>query len=149
MKGKGFGYGVMAWMIIAFIAMLFVAWAPGPGDAQEAGARSVKIPEKVLVKVPEGTQMTKEQVTFPHQKHSARDCTVCHHKDNVTLSIGSCSKEGCHSNTTVKSGADSFYAAFHAKAEKVTRSCLDCHRQEKNAGNASGPTTCNNCHMKE
>jgi hypothetical protein len=138
----------MGWVIIAFIAMLFFAWTPGTGYAQKAGGGSVKAPENVPVKVPEGTTMTKEQVTFPHQKHSARDCTVCHHKDNVTTAIGSCSKEGCHSNTAVKSGVDSFYAAFHAKAEKVTRSCVECHRQEKNAGNVSGPTTCNNCHIK-
>lgn len=143
---KGFGYGFMAWMIIA---VLFIALAPDPVGAQEPGARMVKIPEKVLVTVPEGTKMTKGQVAFPHQTHSPRDCTVCHHKVYDTLTVGNCSMEGCHANTTTKSGTDSFYAAFHAKADTVTRSCVDCHRQTKNEGNPSGPTICNDCHQKE
>ncbi|MGA1795845.1 MAG: cytochrome c3 family protein [bacterium] len=149
MMRKGLGYGVMVWMIITFIAMLFIALAPDPGGAQEPGARVVKIPEKVLVTVPEGTNMTKEQAAFPHQTHSSHDCTVCHHKVFETLTVGNCSMEGCHANTATKSGTDSFYAAFHAKAETVSRSCVDCHRQTKTEGNPSGPTICNDCHSKE
>lgn len=109
----------------------------------------VEIPEKILLNIPEGTKTTKEHVIFFHKGHKTIDCTVCHHKAYEVMAIKDCSVSGCHFNTKVKTGPESFYAAFHVKSEEYQRSCLDCHKIFKKAGKKTGPTLCKECHKKK
>lgn len=141
-------------LIIALGAIAFLAFYKGSSLAQKETIPIeekvfIEIPEEILVYIPEGTKKTKEEVIFPHKGHKTVDCTVCHHKAYETMAIKDCSVPGCHNNTAVRSGSDSFYAAFHATSNENHRSCLDCHKMLKKEDKATGPTLCKDCHKKE
>ena len=145
---------IMMSLIITFGAIAFLALYYGASWAQMEAIPLeekvfIKIPEEILVYIPEGTKKTKDQVIFPHKGHKTIDCTVCHHKAYESMAIKDCSVPGCHNNTKVRTGSDSFYAAFHAKSEENHRSCLDCHKILKKEEKATGPTLCKDCHKKE
>jgi hypothetical protein len=77
---------------------------------------------------------TSGKVPFPHAQHQDRiaDCNVC------------------HSVFPQETGAiKAMKGAGKLKPKKVMNlQCIKCHRQEKKAGNPSGPLTCNTCHVK-
>lgn len=73
-------------------------------------------------------------VPFPHRQHQATvgDCAVC------------------HSVFAQTAGAiDEMKAAGTLKKKQVmNKQCIQCHRQKKQNGENSGPTTCRSCHFK-
>jgi hypothetical protein len=73
-------------------------------------------------------------VPFPHRAHQDRlkDCNICHAV--FPQEAG---------------GLGKLKAGGQLKPKDVmNKQCIKCHRAEKNAGNASGPTTCSKCHIK-
>jgi hypothetical protein len=74
------------------------------------------------------------KVSFPHAQHQDRikDCNVCHSVfPQETDAIKTMKAEG------------------KIKPKKVMNlQCIKCHKQEKKAGNPSGPLTCKTCHRK-
>lgn len=74
------------------------------------------------------------QVFFPHLRHQTKlaDCQACHDLfPQEKRSIDKLKAEG----------------SLKRKQVMNTR-CIKCHRAEKRAGNASGPTICSKCHQK-
>ena len=74
------------------------------------------------------------KVPFPHAQHQERiaDCNVCHSVfPQQTDAIKTLKAEG------------------KLKPKKVMNvQCIKCHKEEKRAGNPSGPLTCTSCHEK-
>jgi hypothetical protein len=73
-------------------------------------------------------------VSFPHHQHqeSLKDCNVCH--TLFPQETGALAK--------LKSGGQ-------LKPKQVmNKLCINCHRAEKKAGKASGPTICSQCHSR-
>jgi len=73
-------------------------------------------------------------VPFPHRQHQARigDCKICHSVfPQKSGSIAELKAEG-----TLK------------KKYVMNKLCTKCHKEKKNAGQKSGPTTCTKCHIK-
>ena len=74
-------------------------------------------------------------VPFPHHRHQnvLADCNVCH-----TLfpqeqgGIARLKEEG-----------------VLVKKQVMNKHCIKCHRDKKKAGDATGPTTCAKCHVKD
>ncbi len=73
-------------------------------------------------------------VPFPHAQHQQRinDCNVCHSVfPQETDAIKKMKTKGT------------------IKPKKVMNlQCIKCHREEKRAGNPTGPLTCKTCHVK-
>jgi hypothetical protein len=103
-------------------------------------------PADMTLSVPEGAEATQAPVDFSHTKHSAVECTTCHHKWDETGDPQSCSDSGCHNNLEAKRGDDSFYMAFHDRRSE--QSCIGCHSAKGKAGEATGPKSCTKCHPK-
>ena len=75
------------------------------------------------------------EVPFPHLSHQKKlgDCNACHALF-----------------PQAKGGIEKLKAAGKLKAKQVmNKHCIKCHKAEKKAGNASGPTTCNSCHVRK
>ena len=73
-------------------------------------------------------------VPFPHHAHQERlkDCNTCH---------ASFPQEADSLKTMKKAGK--------LKPKQVmNKQCVKCHKDQKKAGNATGPTTCSKCHVK-
>jgi hypothetical protein len=73
-------------------------------------------------------------VSFPHHQHQEKvmDCNICH-----TLFPQ-------EANAINKLKADG-----RLKPKQVmNKLCINCHRAEKNAGKAGGPTICSQCHSR-
>ena len=73
-------------------------------------------------------------VPFPHQRHQEKlvDCNLC------------------HAVFPQEKGA---IAALKAEGklkpkQVMNRQCTKCHKEKKRAGEATGPTTCKSCHIK-
>lgn len=77
---------------------------------------------------------TRGNVPFPHRQHQAR--------------IGDC--KICHSVFPQKSGSIAELKAAGTLKKKyvMNKLCTKCHKEKKNAGQKSGPTTCTKCHIK-
>lgn len=74
-------------------------------------------------------------VPFTHGDHQSRlqDCLVCHGVfPQVKGSIESLKSKG-----------------ELEKKQVMNKLCIKCHRAEKQAGNAAGPLTCGQCHVRE
>ncbi|MUM77721.1 cytochrome C [Pseudodesulfovibrio sp. F-1] len=129
-------------MICLMVAALVCVFAL---PAVIAGAA---VPETVTMKAPDGVEMTRTEVVFPHKAHEGLgiDCFVCHHTNDSKDSITGCSVDGCHSVVDLskdgKKDPTGFYAAFHGKSDA---SCLQCHKNEKKAGK-NPPVACKDCH---
>ena len=73
-------------------------------------------------------------VPFPHHAHQDRlkDCNTCH--------------------ASFPQEADSLKKMKEAGKLKpkqvMNKQCVKCHKDEKKAGNPTGPTTCSKCHVK-
>jgi hypothetical protein len=73
-------------------------------------------------------------VVFPHRQHQERekDCQVCHYL--FPQSAGSIERLKAEGTLYDK--------------EVMIRLCLKCHRDRRQEGKPSGPTTCNACHKR-
>jgi hypothetical protein len=78
---------------------------------------------------------TSGSVKFPHQRHQQKltDCMIC------------------HSAFPQKSGAIEELKSQGRLAKKqiMNEQCTKCHKEKKQAGEPSGPTTCTTCHVKQ
>ncbi|MDJ0784803.1 MAG: cytochrome c3 family protein [Desulfosarcinaceae bacterium] len=91
--------------------------------AQKMGAKEMNLPGG-----------SRGDVPFPHFNHQTKlgDCNVCH---------------GLFPQT--KGSIEKLKADGKLKSKQVmNRHCIRCHKAEKKAGNASGPTTCAQCHVR-
>jgi len=73
-------------------------------------------------------------VPFPHHMHQNRlkDCNTCH---------AAFPQEA--------DGIKKMKVAGKLKPKQVmNKQCVKCHKEQKKAGNATGPTTCSKCHVK-
>ena len=73
-------------------------------------------------------------VPFPHHAHQARlkDCNTCHAVFPQEAD-----------------GIRKMKEAGNLKPKQVmNKQCVKCHKDEKMAGNPTGPTTCSKCHVK-
>lgn len=73
-------------------------------------------------------------VSFPHRQHQGQlaDCKPCHDLfPKVSESITALKAAGTLSNKQVMNAL-----------------CVDCHRSKRDAGEKSGPVSCNACHIK-
>ena len=82
------------------------------------------------------------KVTFTHKKHAETlkiDCMKCHHswKKGETSGklCGECHKDKAEGKTLSKKDA------YH-------KDCQGCHNEAKKANKPTGPTACNQCHVK-
>jgi hypothetical protein len=76
-------------------------------------------------------------LSFPHDKHRAVNCLLCHH--NFTDQSGTDSCISCHRSrrTAIRVGAEARFHDF----------CLNCHRDPPGYLAGHGPVTgCNTCH---
>ena len=73
-------------------------------------------------------------VSFPHKLHqdNRKDCNICH--DVFPQEAGSIDK--LKADGTLK------------KKQVMNKQCVNCHTEQKKAGNPTGPTTCSKCHVK-
>ncbi|MBW1889545.1 MAG: cytochrome c3 family protein [Deltaproteobacteria bacterium] len=77
---------------------------------------------------------SKGNILFPHHAHQdqLQDCNTCH--------------------SVFPQEADSIKKLKDSdqlkKKQVMNKQCIKCHRDEKKAGNPSGPTTCSKCHVK-
>ena len=73
-------------------------------------------------------------VPFPHHAHQNRlkDCNTCH---------AAFPQEA--------DGIKKMKVAGKLKPKQVmNKQCVKCHKEQKKAGNPTGPTTCSTCHFK-
>jgi cytochrome c-type protein NrfB len=73
-------------------------------------------------------------VPFPHKLHQdiVKDCGICH--ELFKQEIGTIEKLKSENKLKAK--------------QVMNTQCLQCHRDNKNAGKASGPISCTTCHSK-
>lgn len=78
---------------------------------------------------------TSGNVTFPHQRHQAKlgDCTICH----------SAFPQKARAIEDLKAQGKL------AKKQVMNEQCIKCHREKKQAGEKTGPTSCTTCHVKQ
>lgn len=110
-------------IVTIFLVCLFTAAVSFAGDAEKKGAENMEI---------DGG--SRGMVPFPHSLHQTtlEDCTVCHSIFPMEKgSIDRLKAEG-----TLK------------KKQVMYRSCMECHRDKKKAGENSGPTSCSQCHVR-
>lgn len=109
----------------------------------------MELPCEILLTVPEHVESFQNPVLFPHGQHvGVVKCNQCHHKFEACGSaIRKCSDQGCHADFEVKSGHESFYAAFHSV--RSPHSCIGCHRAMKQAEEKTGPVKCTSCHPQD
>ena len=113
----------------------------------------------LVLEAPEGVDVKRAPVEFPHSQHFGISCMDCHHKWDRGSENLSCSTSGCHDLVEApkkeeKDLAPRYYKnAFH-------KSCIGCHKEmrEKNKKAEmlniplskdlpmTGPTGCNKCH---
>ena len=74
-------------------------------------------------------------VPFPHHRHqnALGECNICHDLfPQEQGSIARLKKEG-----------------ILIKKQIMNKHCVKCHKTKKRAGEATGPTTCAKCHIKD
>jgi hypothetical protein len=110
------------------MALLLAALAAGGWVRASATPPNRGAPEIVL----EGG--TSGPVAFPHLRHQEKltDCNIC------------------HAAFPQKAGAieDLKAQGKLTKKQIMNDQCTKCHRDKKQAGEKSGPTTCTSCHVK-
>ena len=96
---------------------------PGNLEAQNMGAKQMNL-----------AGGSRGDVPFPHLGHQNRldDCNACHRLF-----------------PQAKGSIEKLKAQGKLKSKQVmNKHCIKCHKQEKKAGRASGPTTCAQCHVR-
>ncbi|MBN1226750.1 MAG: cytochrome c3 family protein [Deltaproteobacteria bacterium] len=116
------------------------------------------VPDTIKMESKVYPKHTKSIVTFPHKKHAVDKkiaCTECHHvfEDGKNVwkegdEVKKC--DACHSETKKPSDLKVSKAEnikrFHYTA--IHANCRGCHSDLKKKNEATGPTTCNDCHKK-
>lgn len=118
---------------------------------------------------PDGVEMTRTAVDFPHSRHLTYSCQTCHHKWEYHAILDNCTASGCHDLTEAPENAlkDGKYTDEGIRYYKYAyhEMCRDCHR-DINAKNRelvkkakftgepielirSGPVGCIECHPDE
>lgn len=113
-------------LLVVLVAMLWAAFFTSASEIK--GTENKGAADMVLNGGKRGV------VSFPHLRHQTKlaDCQVCH--DLFPQEKGS---------------IDKLKAAGSLKSKQVMNSrCIKCHRTEKRAGRAAGPTACTQCHQK-
>ena len=113
----------MAVTVVSALALLF-AWG--------ATAQTSKGPEQIILT--DGS--SQGPVNFPHHRHQKaldENCMVCHAL--FAQAPGSIAKAKSEGKLSPKQVMNSL--------------CIQCHRDRKQAGQTSGPTSCTKCHKKE
>jgi hypothetical protein len=113
---------------------------------------AVATPDPMLLTAPEGVAMKQTPVSFSHKRHSALECSACHHTWDGKGPISGCMDQGCHDLADAKTPQEKkdptyFYNAFHSRTSKI--SCVGCHGEMRKAGQPSGPVGCQECHPKQ
>jgi hypothetical protein len=110
-------------LVLVLAATAAVGLLPLDLGAQNMGAQEIKL-----------AGGSRGEVPFPHLNHQNKlvDCNICHSIFPQTKgSIAKLKAEG------------------KLKSKQVMNThCIKCHKAEKRAGNASGPTTCAKCHVR-
>lgn len=75
------------------------------------------------------------KVPFPHHRHQEKiaDCEICHSAFPQ--------EAGIIEKLKVEGQLKKKYV--------MNKLCTKCHKEKKNAGEKTGPTTCAKCHIKE
>lgn len=112
---------ILIFTVTGFVAMLSLA---GAQQNPENGAD--------IIKLNPGGAMA--EVTFPHHAHQnvVNDCNVCHSVFPMTPGI-------------IK---EKIILQELRKQQVMHGTCLECHKAMKNAGEATGPVVCNQCHIR-
>jgi len=121
-----------------FMSMIVAALAFALAMPLYAGGKAA--PAGTITMQPSAGKATKKPAKFSHKSHAAAKCAECHHHKAGSNEYAKCDSKGCHDDMTAKTGAKSYYAAFHSNNPK---SCVGCH---KKAANPKAPTACNKCH---
>jgi len=112
---------------IVFFFLVTMAWIPlaAPvGGVENKGAEEIVIPSGKRGDVP-----------FPHRQHQDKlqDCNICHGLfPQIPGSINTLKAEG-----------------KLASKQIMNKQCVKCHREKRQAGEPSGPISCNTCHDQE
>lgn len=106
--------------LVIIVGMVFTAAMAS--EVQNKGAEKIRL---------DGGK--KGYIDFPHRNHqdTLGDCKICHNIFPQKLGIIKDLKEK---------------GQFEKK--KVMNHCRGCHRNMAQAGKKTGPTSCNQCHMK-
>ena len=156
-------------VILGLLVLLFLSGTFGfAGQDNEKTGNDICIPVgTITIKAPEGVEMKRSEVDFPHSTHFKYKCQKCHHKWDGTTQIPSCMASNCHDlvespkkakTQSTESDLDIRYykKAFHD-------SCIECHKEIKTKNKAlsmssgmaskelqkTGPTGCVKCHPKK
>jgi len=93
---------------------------------------------RLALRAPLGRRAEAPPLDFPHDKHRAVNCILCHHNFRDETGADSCIS--CHRSTR---------PALHVGAEaRFHDFCLGCHRDPPAPLTRHGPTTgCDSCHV--
>ena len=110
----------------------------------------------------------RSEVVFPHGVHFSYSCQECHHKWDTKAPIVGCTTSGCHDLTEAPKTEDGKLVKDPAMAIRYYKKayhdmCISCHKAIKKQNKAleaskaalgeelqaTGPTSCNDCHPKE
>lgn len=149
-------------LIIAVI--LGFTLAVSSGDAQD----EMCVPMgDITIGAPEGVEVAKSAVEFPHSQHFATDCKTCHHKWEGIDNIQGCQTSGCHDEIKAPDTSDRYlsYSDVAIKYYKYAyhQACIGCHKEIKARNitleksyqvvdgkmEPAGPSGCIECHPKE
>ena len=156
MRRKGFGM-----LVLALAVMLAVV-------LQVYGAEKIAemcVPMGIItLNSPEGVEAKKSPVEFPHTRHFATDCKVCHHTWQGEEKIKSCTASNCHDQIKAPQKSKSYlsYSDVSITYFKYAyhKMCIGCHREikiqnlaleksyqiEEEQISAAGPSGCVECH---
>ena len=157
MQLKGIGIVCMALILLAGVSL----------DVAGENTDEMCVPlGNIELKPPEGVQPTKSTVEFPHSRHFATECKVCHHTWQGEDAIQSCTVSGCHDQTNAPQTPEHYlsYSDVSIKYFKYAfhQACIGCHKEikAKNLERArsyqvvtetlptAGPSGCIECHPK-
>ena len=123
--------GIVFFFLLTSIICV-AAFNPGENEGDDNGR-----PDGIFIEGSEtGMKDQMSQVLFLHDLHtdalSGKDCNTCH---------ASFPQEA--------DGLKKMKEAGKLKPKQVmNKQCVKCHKDEKKAGNATGPTTCSTCHIR-
>ena len=136
-------------LLLALPLIWAAVWRKSPSPRRRLPTRVPSLLAAVtlfLLPLPTATSRLLEPVTlparlavrFPHEKHTAVGCVLCHHNFTDRTGAGSCLD--CHRSTTRTDLTASAEATFHSF-------CRGCHTQLAETRDKHGPTrACAACH---
>ncbi len=136
-KIQRIGFGLLMVGVVLLAGTLTAPAVVGTnGDAKEAGRADILVIDGLKA----FGSLERPVVYFYHGKHTDalakenKDCSACHLKDKEQLSLKFKRLENPDKETVM--------AVYH-------ENCIVCHKETKQAGKASGPETCGECHVEE